>query len=413
MKVSIITIGDEILIGQIIDTNSSWLGKELSKLGLEVECTISIADKKDQIVGSIKPALEQSELVIITGGLGPTKDDVTKTALAELMDTEMYFDEELYSYIKSYFLKVGFTLTESHRRQCNMPKGVQLLENKMGTAPGMLFEKDDKLILSLPGVPYEMKWIFEHSFKKLFLSRQPRLQHIDHRTIRTIGMGETRIEAKVSNILERLPDNISASYLPGLGQVKLRLTSRSYEDQKETLDNFADEISQELGNLVYGYENTSFEEAIRDTFLKHNCSLSIAESCTGGHIAYRIISAEGASKFFNGSIVAYSNEVKKKQLKVKESTLENHGAVSEETVLEMLNGLFEVMNSDVGIAVTGIAGPGGGTTEKPVGTIWLAWGSKQKQHTTKLQLGKDRIKNIEYTSIVALNRLRLFLINDN
>jgi len=409
MKAIIITIGDEILIGQIVDSNSAWLGNQLTLMGIDVIFTQSVSDGKEDILSTIKNAVQVADLIVLTGGLGPTKDDVTKTAIAKYMKTNMYFDEQLYGDIKSYFKKLGFHLTESHKAQCYLPEGIQVLRNKMGTAPGMLFTREEKHILSMPGVPHEMKWIFEHSFKEAFLLKHKDDLQIAHRTIRTVGMGETRIEAKIQHIIDKMPPEIKVAFLPGVHQVKIRIVTKSQTNLLPDVERFKKEIVKELGDIVFGYEKTNIEEALRDKFIFNNKTLSTAESCTGGHIAHRITSVSGASDYYYGSIIAYQNSIKENLLNVNKETLLAHGAVSEQTVKEMLKGLLVRLGTDIGLAVSGIAGPSGGTPNKPVGTIWMAWGNNEIQHTEKLQLGKDRIKNIEYTTVVAMNRLRLFL----
>ena len=409
MKASIITIGDEILLGQLVDTNSAWLADKLSYDSIVVHKVLSISDTLEAIEDALSQLTLESDLVLITGGLGPTKDDVTKKAIANFLNTELYFDQNLYEKIAAYFKKLGFTLTDAHKEQCYLPQGAELLENKMGTAPGMYFKFEGKHIISMPGVPYEMKWIYEHSFL-------PRLREINgagvktmHRTVRTVGIGETRVEAKIEHIIKKLPEGLKVAYLPGLGQVKVRLTARGANAQALILDKYKAEIVETLGDYVYGFEKTSLEEALLNIFVEKNKTLATAESCTGGNIAHKIVSIPGSSRYFLGGSVSYSNDMKRIHLGVRDETLENHGAVSEETVIEMLSGLLKSSNADIGVAVSGIAGPGGGTSEKPVGTVWLAWGSMEKQYTEKLQLGKDRLKNIEYTTVVAMNRLRLFL----
>ncbi|NNE26689.1 MAG: competence/damage-inducible protein A [Saprospiraceae bacterium] len=409
MKASIVTIGDEILLGQLVDTNSTWLADNLTQESVVIQNVLSISDKLEDIVESLELLSSASDLIIVTGGLGPTKDDVTKKALAEFMNTDMYFDETMFNKITAYFEKVGFTLTEAHRLQCYLPKGIEVLENKMGTAPGMYFTQKGTHILSLPGVPYEMKWIFENSFLPLLKSINNLGVPTLHRTIRTVGIGETRVEAKIRDIIDELPEGLSVAYLPGLGQVKVRLTARGQNAQDDVMEKYKTKLTNALGDYVYGFEKTLLEQALMDVFVRKGKTLATAESCTGGQIAAKIVSVSGSSKYFLGGSVSYSNEMKRIHLGVQEETLIEQGAVSEQTVIEMLDGLLQSSGADIGVAVSGIAGPGGGTPDKPVGTVWLAWGSKGERHTEKLQLGKDRIKNIEYTTVVAMNRLRLFL----
>ena len=254
-----------------------------------------------------------------------------------------------------------------------------------------------------------MKWIFENSFKPYLDKINDQQHHFRHVTIRTVGMGETRIEESIKDIIEDFPDKLSIAYLPSLGQVRLRLTLKTTTENGKLLNEFKTRIAERLGPLVYGYGDITLEKTIQNIFLDKKLTLSTAESCTGGYIAHKITAIPESSGYYHGTIVAYDNRIKKSVLSVSEETLSTHGAVSEQTVIEMLRGLFEVMNTDLGVAVSGIAGPGGGSPEKPVGTIWIAWGTRDDINTEKLLLSKNRAKNIAYTSTAALNRLRLFL----
>ena len=412
MRAQIVTVGDEILIGKIVDTNSAWLGNELTTLGIQIEKVTSIADKDYDIKKALAEGLESSDLILMTGGLGPTKDDITKKAIAEFLGVGFYFEKSLYDMIVAYFEMRGIPLTEAHKEQCYMPEGVQLLENKMGTAPGMLFKFKGKYILSMPGVPYEMKWIFEHSFKEILESINPDKQKIYHRTIRTIGIGETSIAKNIEDITNYLPQDISVSFLTSLGHVKLRLTKWSYDDPKEEVDKYTQVLAERLSEYVFGFDDMTIEESLLRDFTDKKLTLAVAESCTGGFLSHRLTSVPGSSKYFLGGYVTYAYDVKETSLDVKNSTLTKYGAVSEETVKEMLNGILNRVNADVGISISGIAGPGGGTPDKPVGTIWLAWGNKETQHTEKIQLGKSRMANIEYTAVTAMNKLRLFIMEN-
>ena len=409
MEAQIITIGDEILIGQIVDTNSAWLGKELSTKGVHVQKIISISDKEEEIKKTLSEGLDSADLLILTGGLGPTKDDITKKAIADFLKTELYFNQELYDKLSKYFEMRGYPITNALKEQCWMPKAATILENKMGTAPGMLFKYDGKYILSMPGVPYEMKWIFENSFKSHLEKINESSQVIYHRTIKTVGIGETTIAEKIANIIDKYPKDISVAFLPSLGHVKLRLTRKSFDTNNSIVDSYINELSICLEEYVYGYDTITLEEAIMRDFKEKKLTVSCAESCTGGFLAHRLTSVPGSSAYFEGGVVAYSYEMKQNILNVNEQTLKEKGAVSEEVVLEMLSGLLKINNADVGISISGIAGPGGGTEDKPVGTIWLAWGDKHTQNTKKIQLGKNRLQNIEYTAVTAMNLLRLFI----
>ena len=409
MNATIITIGDEILIGQILDTNAAWLGRELTLLGINVNEVRSIPDQHDHIVKTLDEVFDASDLIFLTGGLGPTKDDVTKKALAQYFESNLVFDQALFDKITGYFKKIGLTTTDAHREQCFMPDNIKTLANNMGTAPGMLFSKNNTHVLSMPGVPYEMKWIFEHSFKPFLNETLNKDLFIYHKTVRTVGIGETRIAEMIEDISDTLPDHISLSFLPSLGEVKLRLTAKAPFDPKEEVDKFANAIAERMAHRVYGYDRIKLEEALLRDFTLKNKTLSTAESCTGGYLAHKITSVPGSSDFYQGSYIVYQNALKSSLLDVKEETLSDFGAVSEEVVLQMLEGVLDRTQTDLGVAISGIAGPGGGSKEKPVGTIWLAYGTKEDKRTKKLQLGKDRLKNIEYTAVAAMNSLRLFL----
>jgi len=409
MKACIVTIGDEILIGQIIDSNSVWLSQQLTSLGIDVVRMMSISDDDQAIISALDECLALSDIILLTGGLGPTKDDITKKSLAQYFNRDMVFDQGLFNKICSYFNKTGIPVTELHRQQCYMPSDIVSLENNMGTAPGMIFKEGSKWIVSMPGVPYEMQHIFSEALLPELKEVIPSLDSIYYRTIRTAGVGETRLAELISDIIDDFPKQISLAYLPSLGHVKLRLTTKEAYEYSQKLDAFVDRISERLGIKVYGYDNILLEEALKRDFEKAGLMLATAESCTGGFLGHRITSIPGSSSYFLGSIVCYSNDLKNKLLGVKSQTLKSHGAVSEETVLEMLEGVLNITGADIGVSVSGIAGPIGGTVEKPVGTIWMAWGNKENKKTRKLQLSKDRLKNIEYSSVAAMNSLRLFL----
>ncbi len=411
MKARIITIGDEILIGQIIDSNSAWLAEQLYELDVSVEDILSVSDNLDAIRDALERALKCADLVLLTGGLGPTKDDITKKAIADFLGVQMKFDQDLYDRIKRIFVKFGRPITQAHKDQCYLPEGVIKLDNKMGTAPGMLFHKEEKSIVSLPGVPYEMKYIFNNSFQEAFGEKLVHDHTIYHKTIRTAGMGESRIAETIEDITAGLPEGLSIAFLPSLGSVRLRISGRgdSRHQVQKVVTRYTGMIEKRLGNLVYGYDNDDLEKVLKDVFDREEKTLATAESCTGGHVAHVITSVPGSSSYFKGAVVAYDNSVKENLLGVRRETLAQYGAVSKETVKEMLDGLLKTMQSDIGIAISGIAGPAGGSPEKPVGTIWLAWGSANDIRTTKLQLGKDRLINIKYTTVQALNRVRLFL----
>lgn len=411
MEAIIITIGDEILIGQVVDTNSAWLGQKMSEAGIKINKTISIGDEYDTIISTLKNSVDEADLIITTGGLGPTKDDITKKAIADFVGTTLYFHQPTFERIKNIFEKLGRPMSPSHNDQCLMPENAEILHNSMGTAPGMLFEYNGKRIISLPGVPYEMKAIMEEEVL-------PKLYHsspvsIVHKTILTCGTGETIIENRIADIVELFPDNIKIAYLPALAQVRLRLTGTgsNKEEVQRTVEQFCEQITLKLEDIVYGFGESSLEKELQNLCIAKGLKVGTAESCTGGFIASKIVSVPGSSGYFVGSIISYANDIKTKVLKVSPDTLSLHGAVSEATVKEMVNGALSMLHVDVAVAVSGIAGPDGGSPDKPVGTIWICAGNREHKKTLQIRAGKDRTKNIEIASIYALDLVRKFILN--
>lgn len=412
MNAIVITIGDEILIGQVIDTNSAWIGNTFNGIGIHVMEILSIGDELPAIKSALDYALEKADLIVMTGGLGPTKDDITKTAIAEYFNVGMVYSQSTYDIIEKIYTKFGKTMLPSHKDQCYMPANATLLKNRLGTAPGMLIKHGNKMLVSLPGVPFEMKSIISEELLPILNSR-PSDSHILHKTIMTAGEGETFIADKILPYLEAMPDYIKLAYLPSLGSVRLRLTGRhtDFNLLSSDIEKYANIIVEKLGDIVYAYDDKSLEEHLLDVFTAKGLTLSAAESCTGGYFSHKITSVPGSSQFFLGSLVTYSNEMKEHLLGVKNDTLQNHGAVSEETVKEMVHGLIAQTKSNIGIAVSGIAGPGGGSPEKPVGTIWMAISNGKDTLTYKVNATKDRAKNIEYATTYLMNKLRLFVKN--
>jgi nicotinamide-nucleotide amidase len=411
MIAHIITIGDEILIGQIVDTNSAWMGQQLNMQGIQVGKIVTVSDTYKEITEAVDLALSEADIILLTGGLGPTKDDITKKALADYFGVEMRFSESTYNRIQRLFQKFGKSMTKAHHEQAYMPANADLLMNKMGTAPGMWFKHEGKVLVSMPGVPYEMKYLMEVEVLPKLKDQFPG-RPIAHRTILTVGEGESRLADRIDPFLEALPENIKMAYLPGTGQVRLRMTGTG-DDENELnalLDKKVEELKPLISEFIYGFEKEKLEEVVGRILIEKGKTLATAESCTGGFLAHKITSIPGSSAYFMGSVVAYSNTVKMNQLNVKPSTLEKNGAVSEETVKEMVQGALDLLKTDLAIAISGVAGPDGGTPEKPVGTIWIAIGDKNKTKTYQLNLWKDRMKNIEYTTTVALNVIRKFLL---
>ncbi len=413
MKAHILTIGDEILIGQIIDTNAAWMGEYLSLNGVEVTGMSTTSDTKDSIVESLEQALKRVDVVLMSGGLGPTKDDVTKKTLADYFQQELLYHEKTFQNLKRILEKFGRSPNDSHKAQCYLPEGAIILNNKMGTAPGMWFEKNGKVIISMPGVPYEMKYLVKQEVVPKLLNKFETSPFL-FKTIQTAGEGESRIAEKISSYLEGVPKNFSMAYLPSLGKVRLRLGVKGDDlvKMKKDLDHHVSKLVDLLPNLVFGYDKDTLASTLGEKLKASKLTLSCAESCTGGFVSHKITSVPGSSAYFKGSIIAYSNDVKNADLNVNKETLDKFGAVSEETVQEMVLGALRAFDTDLGVSISGIAGPSGGTASKPVGTIWIAIGNNENIETFKLNLGKDRLKNIEYTANFALNKLRLFILSN-
>lgn len=415
MKATIINIGDEILIGQIVNTNASWMADELDKNGIAVSRILAIADTKEAITDALDLAIATTDLVFITGGLGPTKDDVTKKTLADYFGMDMAFHEPTFNNMQQLFAQYGRVVDDRYRVQAEMPVGAKILINKAGTASGMWFERNDKVVVSMPGVPREVKYLMKYEALPN-LKMQFQFPTIMHYTVNTTGIGETDLGEMLTEFEQKLPSNIKLAYLPNtmLGVVRLRLSAYG-EDEivlETQLDHYVRKLPPILGSLIFGEEKDTLESVLGKLLLKKEYTLGTAESCTGGNIAHKITSVAGCSAYYESSVIAYSNAIKESLLGVKAATLDVHGAVSEQTVIEMAKGTQKLLNVNCSIAVSGIAGPTGGSPEKPVGTIWVAVTKNEKIYTQKLQLGKDRIQNIERTTTIALNLLRRFLLDD-
>jgi nicotinamide-nucleotide amidase len=410
---SIITIGDELLIGQVIDTNSAWIAQQLNKIGVAIKNRIAIGDDGDEIKNALDFESRQADVILITGGLGPTRDDITKKVLCDYFGGKLVINEGALENVKRLFEKVyNKPVSEVNLKQAEVPDVCEVIQNKRGSAPGMVFQRDGKIFISMPGVPYEMMGIM-HDFLP-YVQQKFQLPAVLHRTILTAGIGESALAEMIENFEDNLPKEIRLAYLPNYGMVRLRLTTSGFD--KEKTEKTLDEQFSQLKVLVKEYmvtdEDESMQQVVGKWLLKNKKTISTAESCTGGAIASLITSVPGSSAYFEGSVVSYSYEIKEILLGVKKETLEKFGAVSEETVREMLAGLLEKMKTDFGIAVSGIMGPGGGLPGKPVGTVWVAVGSKERQMVKVLKQRFDRLKNIEVTSVMALNLMRTFLLQE-
>jgi nicotinamide-nucleotide amidase len=410
MKATVITIGDEILIGQTIDTNSAWIAQQFNALGVKLYEIISCGDNATQIVDALNRAKAHSQIVLITGGLGPTKDDITKKTLVEYFNTELVLNEALWERMKQIFEKRGKQVLEMNRSQAMIPKDAVMLPNLRGTAQGTWFERDGVVFVSMPGVPHEMKHLMETQVLPR-LREQFSFPKIVHATVMTAGAGESVVANKLSRFEEELPDHVKLAYLPELGVVKLRLTGSGDTDAiRITVEDQKEKMKAILGDLVYSDGEEKLEVTLGKLLLTQNATVSCAESCTGGFISHLFTSVPGSSKYFEGSIISYSYRIKEKLLGVRNATLQSVGAVSEECVIEMLQGLLKQTGTTYGIAVSGIAGPDGGTADKPVGTVWIAVGSNEKIVARKLQYFPSRMENIRVFSHAALNMLRLFIL---
>ena len=414
MNCALISIGDELLIGQTINTNAAWLGEQLNLLGFKVMAGLVIPDDKVAIENALND-FSSADLIIMTGGLGPTKDDITKHTLCTYFDTKLVRNMEIESKIIAYFKSRELPILQTNKDQALLPAACEVLPNSRGTASGMWFEKNNTIYVSLPGVPYEMKGLITECVIPKLLSRNKDENTLVHRTVRTHGMGESFLAEVIKDWENNLSaDEIKLAYLPSPGIVKLRL-SLVGKDQKKivsTLNKHIDLLNEIIPDQVYGYEEDTMEGVVGDLLTAQNASVSTAESCTGGAVAKMITSVSGSSNYFEGSVICYSNICKINQLHVQESALRDHGAVSQEVVEQMAIGVKRKLNTDYGLATSGIAGPTGGTTEKPVGTIWIALATKNEVISKKLNLGYSRDRNIHVTSLSVLNMLRLELLKN-
>jgi len=413
MKAAIITIGDELLIGQTIDTNSAWIGAELSKAGFDVYRITSIHDRREDIIYALNEAAGKTDVVLITGGLGPTSDDITKQTLCEYFNTRLVTNEEVLRMIEDMMSRRNFPMNENNRRQAEVPETCRVLKNATGTAPGMWFEKDGTIYISMPGVPYEMKYLMtEHVLPEL--NRRFTSQTIIHRNIMTYGTFEAKLAEMLSGFESGLPDNIKLAYLPASGVIKLRLTAtgKDRESLSDLINQQVDNLYKIIPDFIYGENEESLEMVIGKLLKAKKKTVCTAESCTGGEIAHMLTSVAGSSTYYQGSVVAYANSVKTQLLGVKEDIIEKNGAVSNRVVQEMAKGARKLFKTEYSVAITGIAGPDGGTELKPVGTVWIAVASEKGIISEMRVFGNDRMTNITRFSLAALNLLRKQIIND-
>ena len=415
MKCEVISIGDELLIGQTINTNASWIGEQLNNFGFTIAHGAIISDNKNDIILALNNASNRSDIIIITGGLGPTNDDITKHTLTEYFNTSLERNKDIEKNIVAYFKSVNRPILKSNLDQALLPLSCEVLSNSRGTASGMWFEKDNIIYISLPGVPYEMKGIMqEHVFPKL-LTKMGGETVVVNKTIRTHGMGESFLAEIIKSWEDKLEiNNIKLAYLPSPGIVKLRLSVIGLDKLilerklKETID----ELKALIPDQIYGYGNATMEGVVGKLLKERNLTIATAESCTGGSVAKMLTSISGSSSYFNGAIVSYNNQSKVDLLNVDFKDIDDYGAVSQQVVEQMAEGVRNKLHTDYGISTSGIAGPSGGTKEKPVGTVWIAVASKNRIVSKKIKLGYNRERNMHVSSISVLNLLRLELLKN-
>ena len=412
MTASIITIGDEILIGQIVDTNSAWIAQQLGSLGIAIRCMMSIADTENEIEATLRSAIEQSQVVIVTGGLGPTNDDRTKQVLLRLFGGTMVSHGATLEHIRKLFAQRGKPLTESNRRQADVPSSCQVLFNVSGTAPGMMFERDGHMLIALPGVPFEMQHIMETSA----LERLAQFAHTDtlyirHAVLHTFGIAESHLSERLQAFERSLPSNIGLAYLPSPAGIRLRLSGSG--GQRDTLEQQLAQamqmLEQEVGDYAFGHGETSLPLEVGKLLQQRGQTLATAESCTGGKVSHLITSIPGSSAYFKGGVVAYSNAIKQSVLGVSPNALECYGAVSQEVVEQMAEGARRLLGTDYAIATSGIAGPDGGTDTKPIGLIYAAVSSEHQTVIERFQFGNLRHVNMERAAYSAINMLLAML----
>jgi nicotinamide-nucleotide amidase len=410
---SVITIGDELLIGQVIDTNSVWMAQELNKAGIWLKRRVAVGDSAVEIRRALDEESAAADIILITGGLGPTADDITKPLLCEYFHTRLLVNEEALKNVRHIFETVlKRPVTERNLKQAEVPEACTVIQNKRGTAPGMLFEQEGKIFVSMPGVPHEMKGMMTDAVIPYLLEKFT-LPSIAHRTILTAGIGESTLADHIEAFESALPANIRLAYLPSYGMVRLRLTGIGNDPagMKTEIDARFSRLKELVQEWMVTDEDISLQEALGRLLKSRGQTISTAESCTGGYAAHLITTVPGSSAYFLGGLIPYQNNIKEKVLLVQERTLSSRGAVSEETVREMVNGALHLFGSDYALATSGIMGPDGGTPAKPVGTVWIAAGNRKKTETRLLHFRFDRQRNIELTAANVLNLLRKFILS--
>ena len=410
MNLDIISIGDELLIGQTLNTNAHWIASELDKIGFTVRQHTSISDNKQHIIRTLTESLNNSDVVLITGGLGPTNDDLTMPVLNEYFGGKLVVNQAVYNDIETLILGRGFEMNENNKRQALVPDNCKVIRNPNGTAPGLWFERDNQVVAAMPGVPFEMKAMIIESIIP-WLKKKYVLPEIVHQMVLTQGLPESKLAEVLTDWENNLPENIKLAYLPSPGRVKLRLSSKGTDRKQvqQSIDEQVEKLTQLIPQHIYSTDNSNLEEVIGKMLLQQQATLATAESCTGGYLAHLITSISGSSAYFKGSVVSYANEIKINELGVNPAAIEKHGAVSQQVVEQMAVGVLKKFKVDYAVATSGVAGPTGGTAEKPVGTVWIAVANKNGVVSKQFTFGKLRSVNIERSAVAALGMLREIL----
>lgn len=411
---NIITIGDELLIGQVIDTNSAWMAQELNRAGITVSRRVAVGDERNAIWEALDEAIQKTDIILLTGGLGPTADDITKPLLCEYFGGKMVLNQSVLNHVTYLFEKVfNRPMIERNKKQAEVPDVCTVLHNANGTAPGMWFEKNGKVVVSLPGVPFEMKGLMTAEVIPALLKKFT-VQQILHRTLLTAGIGESFLAERIKEFENNLPASIKLAYLPSYGMVRLRLSATGFarEELSTLIDGKFTALQDLLADVLVTNLDQPMEQVVANLLTSGQKTLATAESCTGGYIAHLLTTMPGSSKYFLGGIVSYDNQVKQDLLDVSPESLQSDGAVSESTVRQMVTGALNHLKTDYAVAVSGIMGPDGGTEEKPVGTVWIAVGNSREIITQRFRFRFERRRNIELTAVNALNLLRKFIIDN-
>lgn len=407
MLAEIITIGDEILLGQTINTNAAWMGKHLYEAGVEVRQVTTITDREDHILEELKEATDRVDVVLITGGLGPTQDDITKDTLCKFFNTRLVLNEDVLKHVEGFFVERNLPMLPSNIRQAELPESAEVLINTRGTAMGMWFEQNNKIVVSMPGVPHEMETMMRDEIIPRLEKRFPDGGGY-YSVVQTIGKGESFIAQQLQDWETKIrAGGLSLAYLPSLGSVRLRVSGRRTE--KQQIDREVANMVDILGDIVFAQGEFTLSETIGDMLRQHGLKLAVAESCSGGYLAHDITAVAGSSDYFLGGVVSYSNSLKENLLGVKAETLAKHGAVSKEVVCEMARGIRRITGAEVALATSGIAGPGGATENKPVGQVWVGIDHPGGTVGVVFQFGRRRDRNIRMSSTFALNELRKYL----